>query len=123
MSPEQTPSDYLNRLAPERQAMFLKIRELIRAEIPQVEETMRYNMPTYELDEVVLAIASQKHYMSLYMDTELVAKHGEALAHLNCGKSCVRFKKLEELPLGTVRQIIRETVEKQNRIHGRGEAG
>lgn len=123
MSPEQTPSDYLSQLAPERQAMFLKIRELIREEIPQVEETMRYNMPTYELDEVVLSVASQKHYMSLYMDTELVAKHSDALAHLNCGKSCVRFKKLQELPLGTVRLIIRETVEKQNRIHGRVEAG
>lgn len=121
MPPKQTPGNYLSQLAPERQAMFLKIQELIREEIPEVEETMRYNMPTFELDEVVLAVASQKHYMSLYMDTELVAKYGEALGHLNCGKSCVRFKKLDELPLGTVRQIIRETVEKQNRIQGRGE--
>ena len=123
MPPEPTPSDYLNQLAPDRREMFMKIRELIHEEIPQAEETMRYNMPTYEVDEVVLAVASQKHHMSLYMDTELVARHGEALGHLNCGKSCIRFKNLEELPQGTIRQIIRETVEKQSQIHSQAQAG
>ena len=48
-------------------------------------------------------MSSQKHYMSLYMDTELVEKHRQALAHLNLGKSCIRFKKLEDLLMDVVR--------------------
>jgi uncharacterized protein YdhG (YjbR/CyaY superfamily) len=51
--------------------------------------------------------------MSLYMDTELVAKYQEELGHLNCGKSCIRFKKIDELPLETIERMIWETVEKQ----------
>ncbi len=70
-------------------------------------------MPTYELDEVVVSVAAQKHDFSLYMDTELVARYRQALGHLDCGKSCVRFKWLEELPLDTIEKIILETIEKQ----------
>ncbi len=65
---------------------------------------MRYNMPTYEQDEVVLGMASQKHYMSLYPDVELVEKYRNELSHLNCGKSCVRFKRLSDLPMEVIKK-------------------
>ncbi len=106
--------EYLNQVDPKRQEVLFKIRTLIFQEVPNIVETMKYRMPTYQLDEVVLAMASQKHYMSLYMDTELVAKYRYELSHLNCGKSCIRFKNLEELPLETIRRIIKETVKKQS---------
>ena len=77
------------------------------------QETMQYRMPTFELNEVVCALASQKHYISLYMDVDLVEEHRAELAHLDVGKSCIRFKKIEDLPMDTVRQILVETVAKQ----------
>jgi uncharacterized protein YdhG (YjbR/CyaY superfamily) len=105
---------YLDVQNPERQAALQAVRELIFEAVPEIRETMRYRMPTYELDEVVVAFASQKHYMSLYLDTELVEKYGGELAGLDCGKSCVRFKRIDDLPLDTVRAILVETVEKQS---------
>lgn len=104
---------YFSDLDPERQAALERVRALIFETVPGVSETMRYRMPTYELDEVVVSLASQKHYMSLYMDTELVEKYRSDLGDLDCGKSCVRFRKIDELPLETVRRIIEETVAKQ----------
>ncbi len=62
------------------------------------------------------ALASQKQYMSLYMDTSLVEKYRQELAGLDVGKSCIRFKRLEDLPLETVRRILVETVENQVRL-------
>jgi uncharacterized protein YdhG (YjbR/CyaY superfamily) len=105
--------DYIAKQDAERQAPLQKIRSTIFDLIPNVTETFKYNMPTYELDEVVVSLAAQKHYFSLYMDTELVARYRQELGHLDCGKSCVRFKRLEELPLDTIQKIILETVEKQ----------
>ena len=110
--------EYLRDLDPERQAALEQIRALIFQTVPGVSETMKYRMPTYELDDVVVSMASQKHYMSLYMDTELVAKHQADLSHLNCGKSCIRFKRLDDLPLETIKRIIKETVEKQQQPAG-----
>ena len=56
------------------------------------------------------AFASQKQYMSLYMDVDLVKEHADELSHLNVGKSCIRFTKIDNLPLDTVEQILKETV-------------
>jgi hypothetical protein len=47
------------------------------------------------------------------MDTALVAKHKQELKHLDCGKSCIRFKRFEDLPLDTIRRILEETVQSQ----------
>jgi uncharacterized protein YdhG (YjbR/CyaY superfamily) len=80
---------------------------------PEENENMKYRMPTYGDDLVVCAMASQKHYMSLYLDTELVEKYRSKLDHLNLGKSCVRFRKLEDLPLDIIQIILEETVKKQ----------
>ena len=76
---------------------------------------MRYNMPTYEKDEVVCALASQKHYISLYMDVELVEEHKQELKHLDVGKSCIRFKRINDLPMDTVKEILQETVVRQSK--------
>jgi hypothetical protein len=34
------------------------------------------------------------------------------VAGLNTGKSCIRFRQLEKLPLDTVRDILQETLQK-----------
>lgn len=102
---------YLEDLPAERQRALRRVRELIHEVAPDAGESMKYRMPTYYLGESPLcAFASQKHHMSLYMDVDLVAKHGAALAHLNVGKSCIRFKRLDDLPLDTVRAILVETL-------------
>ena len=46
------------------------------------------------------------------MDVDLVQEHADELSHLKVGKSCIRFTKLEKLPLETVEQILKETVAK-----------
>jgi len=103
--------DYLEGLAPERKAALEKLRDLVFETVPDAQESMRYKMPTYAYaGEGLCAFASQKHYMSLYMDVEILAEHKDELNHLNLGKSCIRFTKLEKLPLETVKQILRETV-------------
>jgi uncharacterized protein YdhG (YjbR/CyaY superfamily) len=102
---------YLAGLVPDRREALSDLRQIIRATAPGAKETMRYRMPTYEYeDRVLCSLASQKHYMSLYMEPVLVDQHRGELASLSVGKSCVRFRKLEDLPLETVRAILRETL-------------
>lgn len=104
---------YLENLVPDRRAALTELRLLIREAAPNAVESMKYRMPTYEYEGgVLVAFASQKHYMSLYMDTELVEAHRRELAGLSVGKSCIRFRRLEQLPLDTVRTILYETLEK-----------
>ncbi len=103
--------EYLAKLDPERRAALSVVRSLIQTLVPDAVESMQYRMPTYHYaGQGLCALASQKHYMSLYMDQDLVEKHRTDLAGLSVGKSCIRFRKLEQLPLETVETILSETV-------------
>ena len=104
---------YLDALEPERRAALTQLRSLVLDAAPDAVETLKYRMPTYEYgDHVLCAFASQKRYISLYVDVELLEKHRQELEHLDLGKSCIRFKRIEQLPLDVVREILNETVSK-----------
>jgi len=91
---------YFQALTPERREALEAVKALILEPAPGVEETMRYRMPTYEYSDgdMLCALASQKQYMSLYMDPPVVEQYREELQGLSVGKSCIRFRKLEALP-------------------------
>ena len=73
---------------------------------PEIEGNMQYNMPTFN---PVCAIASQKHHISLYIhNVNLVEKYRAELGKLKVGKSCIRFKKVEQLPEDVIRKIFKE---------------
>ena len=102
---------YLEELSPEREQALQKLRSLIFEVVPDATESLKYRMPTYEVQgHVLCAFASQKRYMSVYLDTEVVRAHREELEGLSVGKSCVRFKRQEQLPWDTIRTMLVETV-------------
>ena len=108
----QQVDEYLQNPAPERRAALAKLRSLVFEIAPDAVETMKHRMPTYEYgDGVLCAFASQKHYMSLYMDIGVVEKYKEELTGLSIGKSCIRFRKLDQLPLDTIKRMLEETVQ------------
>ena len=65
--------EYINGLPSERKQAVAALRALILETVPQAEETFRYKMLTYNAaGDFLAAVASQKHYLSLYMNTDLV---------------------------------------------------
>lgn len=91
-----------------------RLRAFVQQQFPDASEDLTYSMPTYsQAGQVVVAFASQRSYMSLYLDVDLVEQHRADLSDLDCGKSCIRFKKLDALPLDVIGTIIQETVARQ----------
>ncbi|HUT21710.1 MAG TPA: DUF1801 domain-containing protein [Anaerolineae bacterium] len=116
------PSDveaYLAQLGEDRRTALQRLRALVLGVAPAAAESMRYRMPTYDLcGELLCAFASQKHYVSLYLDPAILEAHRAALQGLNLRKSCVRFRQLSQLPLGVVQTMLEETVARQERDAG-----
>jgi hypothetical protein len=56
----------------------------------------------------MFGLASQKNYISLYMDIQVVEKHRAELPGLSIGKSCIRFKRLDQLPLEVIQEMMVE---------------
>ncbi len=109
-----TVAEYLEELPADRQAALKKVRSLIRKAVPQAKESMQYGMAAYDLNGLICSLASQKNYMALYVcEPEVVDAHRAALGKLNCGKGCIRFRNLEELPLDAVADILKEAGSKR----------
>ena len=106
MTPEV--QEYLNALSPERRDAIDQVRAVIQTAIPNVVEDFQYRMPTFHQNgQVVAALASQKQYMALYiMPYDLLDVFKGELAAFNCGKSCIRFRKLKEGNLDLFGQIV-----------------
>ena len=105
--------EYLAALPPERRSEVEKVWRVVRESMPDgyVEE-IGHKFLSFKADgEWYVALANQKGYISLYLMPvyvcpELKAKLDGSGKKLKCGKSCVNFRRAEELPLETVAEII-----------------
>jgi uncharacterized protein YdhG (YjbR/CyaY superfamily) len=123
-----TVDAYLAGLPAERREAMAEVRRVLLEHLPPgYEETIQYGMISYVVPRSRLArtynglplaiasLASQKNYMSLY----LMAVYGDPLTaawfsrrfaesgkKLDMGKSCVRFRAVDELPLDVIGEAI-----------------
>ncbi len=124
----ETVIEYLENLPDDRRKALLAVRTVIKANLPRgYEEGILYGMicyfiplsrypETYNGQPLLIAgLASQKNYMSVYLmgvygDREIErwfkGAFAEAGKKLDMGKSCVRFKTLDALPLEVIGEAI-----------------
>lgn len=127
-SDAQTVDEYLAELPEERREAIARVRETILENLPDgYEEVMNWGMIAYEVPLEVYpdtynkkpllyaALASQKNHMAVYLsgiytDEEARAEFEKAYKatgkRFDVGKSCVRFRKLDDLPLEVVGRAI-----------------
>jgi uncharacterized protein YdhG (YjbR/CyaY superfamily) len=109
ISQAATVTEFLATLSADERKVFAKIRGLLKKSHPQVVESMKYRMPTYMVGEQhVGAFNKQKQYLCLYLNPEAVNHYRKELkaAGLDCGKSCLRFRRPGDLPLALAAKII-----------------
>jgi uncharacterized protein YdhG (YjbR/CyaY superfamily) len=126
--PAATVDEYLAQLPPERRAVVSAVRAMVRKHLPKgyVERPawgmitysvpLEHTGPTYNGQPLCYAaLAAQKsHYalylMGAYMNPALTKRLQELFAaagkKLDMGKSCVRFKSLDAIPLEGLGEVI-----------------
>lgn len=107
---------YLVSLPPERRSDVEKVWRVVRENMPggYVEEIGPKFLSFKADDDWYVALANQKNYISLYLMPvyifpELKVKLDGSGKKLKCGKSCINFKRAEDLPLEVVAEVIRTT--------------
>ena len=105
-SKAKTIAEYLGGVDSERSAVVKELHALISKKAPSAVGAMKYGMPTYALDDRMIAFNAQKHYFSFYADPEILDEFRPKLAAYSVGKSCIRFRKLDHELRTTLGQII-----------------
>jgi uncharacterized protein YdhG (YjbR/CyaY superfamily) len=123
-----TVDEYLAELPAERRAAIARVRDEIVANLPAgYEEDMNWGMITYQVPLTTYpdtyngkplmyaALANQKNHMAVYLtavyaDEEtrdtFLDSYRETGKRLDMGKSCVRFRSLDDLPIELIGESI-----------------
>lgn len=127
----QTVEEYLVELPTDRQEVVRAVRQVVLDHLPAgYEEIMQYGMIGYVVPLTLYpqgylsnpatpvpyaGLASQKNYVSLYLmsiygdpdaETWFREVYQASGKKLSMGKSCVRFKRVEDVPLDVIGQAI-----------------
>ncbi len=119
----KTVKEYLQAVPAERKEAMEFLHAFIQKTAPSLEPHFAYNMLGYGsfpyksykkemLEWPVLSLANQKNYISLYVcavvDGKYIAEtHAKDLGNVSVGRSCIRFKKLSDLNLDTLKKVIK----------------
>jgi uncharacterized protein YdhG (YjbR/CyaY superfamily) len=99
---------YLDALPGDRREVMEQLRAAIRAEAPEAEEVITYDMPGFRLDgRFFVSYASFKRHISLFPASQGVIEGlGEAIAPHLAGKGTIRFAADRPLPIELIRRIV-----------------
>jgi hypothetical protein len=119
-----SPEDYIAQIDEPRRSDIQRLHELIREIVPDLEPHIHSGMLAYghyhykyasgrEGDWFPVGLASQKQYISVYVcgvhDGKYVAEsNAPRMPKANVGKSCIRFKRVADMDLSVLAEVIRD---------------
>ncbi len=121
-----TPTAYLASLPADRKKVLTTLHRAIRKAAPKLKPGICHGMIGYGIgpyrtksgctgEWFQVGLASQKNYISLYIcacdpnEGYLAENNRDRLGKVSVGKSCIRFKKLENLNLEVAMELVSET--------------
>jgi hypothetical protein len=130
----RTVSEYLDQIDEPRKSEVKALHAMIAKAAPTLKPSIQAGMIGYgtyhykyasgrEGDWPVIALASQKTYISLYLCASengeyLAEKHKAELPKANVGKSCIRFKRLTDVDLSVLAKLVKLGAKMMDRTLG-----
>ncbi len=118
-----TVTEYIASVPADRRATIEELHALIQKTVPKLKPYFSYNMLGYgtfpyknykkeDIEWPIIALANQKQYISLYVcavhDGKYIAEmYAEELGKVSVGKSCIRFKKLDDVNLDALKKVLK----------------
>ncbi len=118
----KTVAQYLAAVPADRKELIETLHVFIQKTVPKLKPHFASNMVGYgsfpyknykneKIEWPVIALANQKNYVSLYVcavdsGKYIAEMHAKELGKVSVGKSCIRFKKLEDINLTVLKKVL-----------------
>jgi hypothetical protein len=115
--------EYLALVPADRKKEFDFLHAFIQKAVPKLKPYFASNMIGYgsfyfldskkqKRDWPIISLANQKNYISIYVctiieDKAAAEKYKKDLGKQSKGVTCIRFKKIEEINLGTLKAVLK----------------
>ena len=107
-----TVDDWFAEVDPVRRPWFEQVRALALKHLGAETEAMRWGAPTYTRpsdETATFAFQSQKQYLALYISPVLLETYAGRLGTNDTGKSCLRYRRGDQIPLDVIDLILADT--------------
>ena len=107
-----TIDDYLAGVNAVDRVALERLRRMIKAAAPKVEEVISYGMPAFKLDgRVLLGFAAARHHCALYPWSGATVKaHQVLLSGYSTSRGTIRFDPKKGLPATLVKTIVKARI-------------
>lgn len=107
----KTIDEYIAGFPEDVQVILQKIRQTIRETVPNAEEAISYQMPTFKLKGNLVHFAAFKNHVGFYPVPSGIEQFQEELAVFKQGKGSVQFPLDKPIPFDLIRRIVLFRVE------------
>jgi uncharacterized protein YdhG (YjbR/CyaY superfamily) len=95
-----------------RRARLLVLHRMILSLYPTARVDMAYRMPTYRHGDGWVALANQKHHLSLYTcGYHHIEDFKTAHPEVKTGKGCINLRDRDALPVEDLADVVRHAIE------------
>jgi uncharacterized protein YdhG (YjbR/CyaY superfamily) len=106
-----TIDEYINSCPEEVRATLQTLRQTIKEEVPEAEETIKYQMPTFMYHGNLVYFAAFKNHIGFYPTPSGIEATIDEVAIYKTGKGTLQFPLDQPLPLPLIRKIVQFRVQ------------
>ena len=104
-SPE-TIREYITGQPEESQSHLYELDRIISEALPKAQKCIKWSMPTYIEEEIIVQFAACKNHVSFYVGSEAAEQFKMRLSGYTCNKNAIYFDYAKPLPAELVREIV-----------------
>ena len=107
MKTEPAIDDYIKKLPDDQRQALEHLRSLIQGLIPDGEECLHYQIPTFRRGRVIVGFAAAKEHCAFYpMSAKTVAAFQDELNEFSTSKATIRFQPSSPIPDDLVSRMV-----------------
>lgn len=114
-----TIDEYINSFPEKVRNILETLRQAIKEEAPEAEETIKYRLPTFTLHGNLVHFGAFKNHIGFYPTPSPTEAFREELSAYKKAKGSIQFPIDEPLPLSLIRKMVeyrvKENLEKKGR--------
>lgn len=112
-------TEYIKQAPKESQKKLREMRACIRKAVPGAKENIKWGMPAFSYQRILVMFAGYKHHIGLYPTPRGVKAFEKDLAKFHVGRGSIQFPLNKPLPLALIRKIttfrVQESIKKDRK--------
>ena len=107
-----TITDFINLQSdPKIREILEKVYKTIREAIPEAEECISWNMPTFRKGKNIIHFAPAKKHLGIYPGPEAIETYAHKLEGYNTSKGAIQFPYNKDVPYDLIAEIAKWSYE------------